>query len=464
MKHWRFDGLLTQTGTWLEPAYVSVDASDKICAISQQAPHATNTDVVNCPGWALPGFPNAHSHVFQYAMAGCAEFLPRQQQHDDFWTWREAMYHVAVNVTPEQLQSIATMAYSEMLRQGTTTVTEFHYLHHDQHGQRYNNPTELAERLMAAAQLTGIQLTLVPVFYKNGNFDKPAYPKQRRFLFKDAEDYFNFVRATRDAAKKYPGVTVGTGVHSLRAAGQAEARDILNQRDAGTPVHIHAAEQELEVSQCLDAWGKRPIQWLLDNVQLGRELNIVHATHMDAQEIAGLARADVTAVLCPSTEGNLGDGVFPLLSYSEQGGRWCIGTDSHIGLNFAEELRWLDYAQRLHSRKRNPLVRQGGENSAWILFKEAVTRGRAANGIYQDDWFAVGERFAAVVVDATAPIVTGRSHEHRLASIIYSGDASLFLGTIIGDEWIVEAQHHRRHQEIRQSYQKTMQKIILPTP
>lgn len=461
MTLWRFDGLLTHTD-WMEPAFVSLDGKGKITSISPtQPPNTTAKSLRQVKGYALPGFANGHSHIFQYAMAGCAEFLPKQSQRDDFWSWRTAMYHLASTLDPDQLQNIAAMGYAEMLRLGITSTVEFHYLHHDKNGAHYKNPAELSERLLAAAAATGMRLTLVPVFYQNSNFDKPANADQQRFIFKSVDEYLKLIAACKTAGKNYPTARFGVGVHSLRAASQADAKQLLNMRDHNGPVHIHAAEQEKEVAQCKAAWGKRPIEWILEHIKGGPHLNVVHATHMNEHEITGLAKADATVVICPSTEGDLGDGLFPLIAYNQAGGRWCIGTDSHIGMNFAEELRWLDYTQRLQIKARNPLAKNGGDDSAWLLFKEAMVRGRAACGNYTADWFAVGEPFDSVVIDADAPILAGRKPGNRLASYLYSGDATAHLGTILGGEWITEVQRHQNYGAILAAYQKTMRQLEL---
>lgn len=462
MTIWHFDGALTHKG-WIEPVFVSVDAGGRITAVSTEAPKIKD-DVKRVKGWALPGFANGHSHIFQYAMAGCAEFLPRQNKSDDFWSWREAMYHLAGTLDPEQLQNIAAMGYAEMLRQGITSTAEFHYLHHDKNGSAYQNPAELSERLLAAAASVGMRLTIVPVFYQNSSFDKPATPQQRRFVFKNVADYLQLVESLRSKTKRYPTAHIGVGVHSLRAASQADAKHILNFRDQNAPVHIHAAEQTKEVEQCKAAWGKRPIEWILENSKGGPQLNVVHATHMNEAEISGLAKSNATVVICPTTEGDLGDGFFPLLKYQQQGGRWSIGTDSHIGINFMEELRWLDYQQRLQVHARNPLAMSGGDDSAWLLFKEATERGRASCGHYTADWFAVGESFDAVVIDTNAPVLAGRKSHNRLASYLYSGDSSMLLATIVGGVAHIEKQRHRNYDAVLAAYQKTMGALTLPMP
>ena len=314
----RCQGLLRRGG-WLEPAYVAVDAQGRILQVVDAAP-AADIHVEEIPGYAIPGFQNAHSHAFQYAMAGLAEHLPAQAARDDFWSWRQAMYGLAQRVSPDEVEAIASMLYSEMLRCGYTAVTEFHYLHHDVSGAPYKNPAEMGARLMAAAARAGIHLTLVPVLYRQGGFGRPAMPAQRRFLADGLDSYARLLEATHAAAARQSGTLVGVGVHSLRAVPPDEVRALLGQPFTG-PAHLHVAEQSQEVKDCVAHLGQRPVAWLLANLPLDQRFNLVHATHLDADEVQQLAATDATVVLCPSTEGNLGDGFYPLQDYLAPAGR-----------------------------------------------------------------------------------------------------------------------------------------------
>ena len=300
----------------------------------------------------LPGLPNLHSHAFQRAMAGRAE--QRTDAADNFWLWRTRMYELAAVVEPADLQAIAALAYAEMLQTGFVRVGEFHYLHNARNGQAYDNPGEMAASLAAAAAETGIGLTLLPVFYAHSGFGG-AVPSegQGRFL-KDLESYARLLDASRRAISQLPGAVLGVAPHSLRAVTLGELRAVAALAPAG-PIHIHIAEQQKEVDDCLAWSGKRPIAWLFDNAEIGERWCLVHATHADATELADLANCGAVVSLCPITEANLGDGLFAADRFVQAGGRFGIGSDSNVLIDAAEELRLLEYGQRLRLRGRNVL-------------------------------------------------------------------------------------------------------------
>jgi formimidoylglutamate deiminase len=287
----------------------------------------------------------------------------------------------------------------------------------------------MAAALIRAARRTGIHLTLVPVYYRTGDFDAPALPEQRRFVFPDVEAYLGLREAAEQLVKDDPRVLVGYGVHSMRAASADEIKSVF--RHAGTaPCHIHIAEQTKEVEACKAKRGRRPVAWLLENTALSSNHHLVHATHMNHEETSALAASGATAVLCPSTEGNLGDGFFPFQDYVHAGGRWAIGSDSHIGLSPMEELRWIDYGQRLRLERRNVLGRRSGDNSGQIAFHQSWIGGRRAMGLQANAYFAVGDFFDAAVIDAAHPLIRETPPEHRLSTLIYAGDNRVLMDTI----------------------------------
>ena len=308
---------------------------------------------VSSPPWRLPGMPNLHSHAFQRAMAGLAE----RQSHpeDSFWTWRELMYRFAGRVTPDSQHAIACQLYAEMLEAGYTTVCEFHYLHHHPDGRPYDDPGEMSKALIAAARETGIRLTLLPVLYMAGGFDgRPLSDRQRRFGH-SLDAYLALLQSLR--ALQDGTLRVGVALHSLRAVPEAAMRALL-AAIAGTPmpIHIHIAEQIGEVQECEALRGARPVEWLLGHADVDADWTLVHATHLDDAEVQGIAASGATVAICPTTEANLGDGLFPLRDFLAAGGQWGIGSDSHVSVSPVEELRWLEYGQRLASRRRNIAV------------------------------------------------------------------------------------------------------------
>jgi formimidoylglutamate deiminase len=405
-------------------------------------------------GYALPGFQNAHVHAFQYAMAGLAENHPGGG-HDDFWTWREVMYQCALSIDPGQAEAIASMVYAEMLRHGYTQVAEFHYLHHDRDGRPYDHLAEMAERMVAAAENAGIKITLIPVFYQKGNFGTEPQPRQRRFISKNIDDYFRLLESSRNVIRGKEFAGLGFGVHSLRAIELQDIKSTFTNGPAELPFHLHVAEQKKEVSDCMAYCGRRPVQWLFENLPVDQRFHLVHATHLNDEELSRLSTSGANVILCPSTEGNLGDGIFRMKEYVHGGGRWSIGTDSNIGLDPTAELRMLDYRQRLLTHQRNSF----DGDSASYLIGEATETGRKAMGIKLEDHFCIGAAFDAVVYDAHAPLLAATSLKDLLGTIVYSSDSSYRLGTMVNGKWIVRNGRHRESERITTAFARTMKEL-----
>jgi len=452
LKYFHFSSLL-QKECWLTPAYVGVDANGIIQYLSNKAPHeAIAIEAVQ--GFVLPGFQNAHSHAFQYAMAGLAENHPVNTA-DDFWTWREAMYQCALLVNPEQAEGIASILYAEMLRVGYTHVAEFHYLHHDKDGKPYAHLAEMGERMVSAAMNAGIKITLIPVFYQRGGFGIDPQPRQRRFISKTVEEYFRLVEASKTVIKNYNNASLGFSVHSLRAVELADIKTTFKQGPKDSPFHLHVSEQKKEVTDCLAYCGKRPMQWLMENLPVNERFHLVHSTHLDEGELQQLARSGANVVLCPSTEGNLGDGIFRMKEYVKQGGRWCIGTDSHIGLNPLEEFRMIDYRQRLTTNQRNTF--EG--DAAACMVNEEIESGRRAMGIQQSNHFEIGKTFDAVVYNSQSHLLAETSEKNRLSTLVYTADSSRTIGTIVNGKWVVKNQHHINGHSIKNAFTKAMMEL-----
>lgn len=446
-KTYLFDAVLQQQG-WLSPGYVSVDERGRITSLSDQAPEAACA-VEIIKGVALPGIPNAHSHAFQYAMAGMAEtHIPGST--DDFWSWRESMYEVALSMQPDQIEAVAAKLYAEMLFKGYTHVAEFHYLHHDVNGRPYSNIAETAERLISAAATAGIHITIIPIFYQKGGFNKDPEQRQRRFISKSLDDYLNLLQTTEAIAKSYQNSTLGFGVHSLRAVAAPDIVRTVEETSRALPFHMHAAEQLREVDDCLYHLKQRPVEWLLNNLPLQQRFNLVHCTHLSDAEVKGLAQSGANVVLCPGTEGNLGDGIFRLTDFANQYGNFCIGTDSQINLNPLEDLRWLDYGQRLINHKRNTF-----DDGASLLLNKAVRCGRKALGMEWSNYFEVNQPFDALVI---SPFMRG-VQQHLLPAIVYTMDSSSFLGTIVNGRWIVQHGRHINHEAIQTRFDRAMSEL-----
>lgn len=457
MKHFKFTALY-QDNQWISPAYVTIDKNGKISYLSDVPPHNTQTiEVVE--GYVLPGFQNAHSHAFQYAMAGIAERHSGAANPDDFWSWRNAMYQLALHVNPTQMEAIATMLYTEMLRHGYTSVAEFHYVHHDTDGTPYANQAELGERLIAAAQRVGIKITLVPIFYQKGGFGMAPTEGQKRFISSDFDSYMQLLSASQTAANKYTYASVGAGIHSLRAVEPAAIQKTCEAIPDNTPIHIHVAEQLKEIEDAKSYLGMRPVEWLLNHVALNKNYHLVHATHLTDNEAKDLAKTQANVVVCPSTEGNLGDGLFPLRKYQEYQGQWSIGTDSHVGLSPLEELRWLDYGQRVTTHQRNSFYSPEQTDSGRYALSMATFAGRLAMGQYTTQFFAVGQSFDAVVMDANYPLFAVTSLENLLSTIIYTGDSTAALGTIVNGEWKIQHQKHSNQVNIVNNFKQVIKDL-----
>ena len=362
---------------WARDVRLSI-AAGKFAGIERHA-HAQAGD--ERVAVALPGIANVHSHGFQRGMAGLTEY--RGPEADNFWSWRELMYRFVGRMTPEDLEAVTAQAYVEMLESGFTRVGEFHYVHHDIDGKAYSDPAEMMARVVAAADTSGIALTLLPVFYAHANFGgAPPAPGQRRFIT-DVDGFARLLDAGRALIARLPDARLGVAPHSLRAVTPGEL-DRVVALAPGMPVHIHAAEQVREVEDCVAWSGARPVQWLLEHADVDAHWCLVHATHLEDDEIAGLARSGAVAGFCPVTEANLGDGIAPAAPYVAAGGTFGIGTDSNVRISVAEELRQLEYCQRLRDRARNVLAAQasvrGAPSTGRTLYSNALRGGERALG------------------------------------------------------------------------------------
>ena len=401
--------------------------------------------------WRLAGLPNLHSHAFQRAMAGLAE----RQSHpeDSFWTWRELMYRFAGRITPDAMRAVATQLYVEMLEAGFTTVCEFHYLHHQPDGRPYDDPAEMSHALIAAARDAGIRLTLLPVLYMRGGFDgRPLSERQRRFGH-SLETFWSLLQTLR--AQQDDALAVGIALHSLRAVPETALRDVL-AAVAGQPmpIHIHVAEQVGEVQDCLALRGARPVEWLLANADVDERWTLVHATHLEPAEIQGIVRSGATVAICPTTEANLGDGLFPLGDFLKAGGRWGIGSDSHVSVSPVEELRWLEYGQRLQTRHRNIAVSPNQPSTGELLYSQALQGGLRACG--------QGDRASGdfIVLDAEAPALAGATRDDLLDRFVFAGNRPLVRETHVGGVRVVTQGQHRDREAVARRYTRAMAQLL----
>ena len=401
-------------------------------------------------GWRTRGIANLHSHAFQRAMAGMAE----RQSHpeDSFWTWRETMYAMAARFDPDTLHAVALQLYAEMLEAGYTGVCEFHYLHHAPDGRPYDDPAAMSKALVAAARETGVRLTLLPVLYMAGGFDGRALGERQKRFGHDVDGYlrlFQSLHGMQDDALR-----VGCALHSLRAVPDDAMRAVVDALPGDARLHVHVAEQLGEVQDCLAIRGARPVEWLLANAAVDARWTLVHATHLVEEEVAGIAASGATVAICPTTEANLGDGLFPLRAYLGAAGAWGIGSDSHISVSPVEELRWLEYGQRLASHHRNIAVRADSPSVG-----ETLLRGVAASRAQATGFDDVDDH---VLLDASAPIMAGATDGDAADRWLFSGNRNLVREVVVGGERVVIDGHHRDRDAIALRYSKAMGRLLAP--
>jgi formimidoylglutamate deiminase len=404
--------------------------------------------------YVVPGMVNLHSHAFQRALGGLTE--KAGDGPDSFWTWRALMYRFAARLSPEQLEAIAAQLFSECLRHGYTALCEFHYIQRDPAGELYARPAEMAERVAAAGQQAGIGLTLLPVLYSHSGFgDQPLKPEQRRFRT-DVDTVLRIVEAL--APLRSSQLEVGAAPHSLRAAGIAQIRELAAALPSERPLHIHIAEQQAEVQQSLDFCGQRPVEYLFNQLGIDARWCLVHATHLNEAELAQLAASGAVAGLCPTTEANLGDGLFPLGDYLAQGGRWGIGSDSHVSQSPVEELRWLEYGQRLVHQRRNVAATPARRDVALNLWQDALLGGARAAG-RPVGALVQGRRADLLVLDATHPNLDGIGDADVLGRLVFCGNDNLVRDVLAGGRWVVQGGRHMAQEAIGRRYRQALQQL-----
>jgi len=411
-------------------------------------------------GAVIPGMPNLHSHAFQRAMAGLTE--KGGPQGDSFWSWRKLMYGFLEDLTPDDVEAIATQLYIEMLRAGYTAVAEFHYLHHDSLGRPYNNLAETGERIAAAARGSGIALTLLPVFYAHGNFGGVAPTVGQRRFINSLDGFVRILEALAKTVKGLPAQRIGVAPHSLRAVTPEELRAVvaaMERIDPRAPIHIHAAEQQKEVDDCLAWSGTRPVAWLLDQMQPDARWCLVHATHMDANETKSLARSGAVAGLCPTTEGDLGDGFFNAASYLRASGRIGIGGDSHAAVDPFLELRLFEYGQRLKLERRNVLAFAIGDSLGGHLYRAACAGGAQALG-QNVGQLAAGYRADWVVLNGDDPALAEQSGDGLLDSAIFGPVRAPVRDVMVAGQWQVRDGVHAQGEASLKRYRAVMKRLL----
>ena len=451
MTHLFFETALLPEG-WIENVCVEVDDTGWISAVKSGSDGA-GVDFRGAIG--LPGMPNCHSHSFQGAMAGLTE--SPGSGRDGFLNWRQAMYGLTERLTPDDLTAIAAQFYVEMLEAGFTAVAEFHYLHHAADGLPYDDPGTMSSAIVEAAVETGIGLTLLPVFYSCGGFGGASIEESQRRFYTTPESYLRLLQRVRQIVENIPDYSVGMAPHSLRAVTPDHLTEILAV--AGTDrVHIHVAEQIKEVDECLIWCGARPVEWLLDNISVDGRWCLIHATHMTPAENRRLAASGAVVGLCPITEANLGDGIFGAIDFVGNGGRIAIGTDSNVRVDVAEELRLLEYSQRLRDRTRNCLAGTVGSTGR-ALFEQALDGGAIASG-RRIGRLAPGYRADIVSLDSNHSGLYARSDDAWLDSWIFGADSRAVSDVWVGGQNVVAGGRHSTKETIARRYREVLSRLM----
>ena len=443
-------------GAWAKDVLLEVDASGHWSRITVDAAQEVVRDAERLVGPVLPGVVNAHSHAFQRAIAGLTEQGAASGQ-DNFWSWRQRMYEVAQRITPEQIESIATMLYTELLAGGYTQVCEFHYLHNASAHAPQASALDMSMALVHAAQRSGMGLTLLPTLYMRSGFTADGLrPDQQRFA-STPDSIARLVQDVQTATRDMAHVNLGIALHSLRAVTPQALTQLAAIADAqGLPIHIHIAEQPQEVQDCIAHTGQRPIEWLLAHAALHPRWNLVHATHATQAELDGVRASGVSIVICPTTEANLGDGVFDYTGYCAQGGSWSVGSDSHVSRAWSEELRLLEYSQRLTRGQRNVAAQGGASTSSAANMLQALLQSGAASSALPLGGLQVGQRADCVVLDAASPALCGVPSDHVLDAHVFSSPGSAPLAVCVGGQWKV----HSAQGAVARDYAATLAQIF----
>ncbi len=449
-------------GGWAHDVRLGISAAGNITEVATDgAQLCDNPDrlrTTRLRGCALPGVANLHSHAHQRAMAGLAERAG--ETHDSFWSWRERMYQHVGRLHPHQLQAIAAQLYVEMLKAGYTCVGEFQYLHHQIDGSPYDDRSEMTQRCLSAANDVGLGFTALPVLYRFGGFGSAdPVDGQKRFL-NDADGFIEIVNALQKSSAGNHNASVGIAPHSLRAIDKPLLGSVLESLgiDNLAAVHVHIAEQTKEVDDCLAWSGKRPVEWLYDEFDVNHRWCLIHATHMTSEETQEMAKSGAVAGLCPTTEGNLGDGFFNAVEYFDAKGHWAIGSDSHISIDPVEELRWLEYGQRLMTRGRNVLTSSSMANTGRNLIDQMLVGSELSMG-RKIGKISKGYRADMLVLDDQHSRLVGRSQDELLDSWIFSGNDNPVSSVIIAGDKRIESHQHVDEVQIEQDFAQTLKRL-----
>ena len=445
MQTFIFSKALLKSG-WANNVYIEVDDQGQIANISADYKGEAGDKVL---GYAMPGMNNVHSHAFQRAMAGLAEYSTSKS--DSFWTWRDLMYRFAQVITPEDLISIAAQLYLEMLKAGYVSVGEFHYLHNSEH----NTGDEMSHAIMTAADQTGLGLCHLPVLYMSAGFGGLTLNEKQKRFGHEVDEYLKLIENLNRKMSDQDNQHLGMAFHSLRAVPEDAIMQCLKDSAATGPIHIHISEQLQEVNDCLDWSGMRPVEWLYDHADVDEKWCLIHATHLNDDEVSSIAKSGAVVGLCPTTEANLGDGLFPLTSFMEQGGRIAIGSDSHVSISMIEELRLLEYGQRLKNHSRNVATSKNDIHTGSYLYHENLSGGAQASG-FNNGSLEVGKRADIIVLDKSSPLLVGTPERNIIDRFIFNGNVNPIKHVMVAGKMVISDYHHPLGDQITAEFTATM--------
>lgn len=445
---------------WSENVLVEIDKDGWIVGVDtfkKEPEPDSGAEVVAGP--LVPGLVNAHSHAFQRGMAGMSERAGGKKE--TFWNWRETLYRFTARIGPEEMEALAAQAFVEMLKAGYTSVCEFHYVHHQPGGQPYDEPAVMGRGIVRAALEAGIGLALFPALYAHSGFGgKPPEEAQKRFV-NDVPALMRIIEELYAEFRTASQVTMGFAHHSLRAVPPEMLREgtrAMRNLIPDAPVHILVAGQAAEVEDCVAWSGKRPVAWLLDSGEVDENWTLVHCTNVDEAEARALAASGAVAALCPSAEANAGGGIFPLAAYFAAGGRFAVGTGGNILVSAMEELRWLEYVQRLVRQERTIIQSPEIPSVGAALFEEALKGGARAAG-RKTGRIEPGCRADLLVLDPDLPSMAGRVRDHILDSAVFSAGRNPVRDVMAGGRWAVRDRKHRREEQVLENFRKALEKM-----
>ena len=410
-------------------------------------------------GTVIPGMVNCHSHAFQRAFAGLSEY--RGNTADSFWSWRDIMYRFVAKISPEDAHHIASFVYVEMLKAGYTSVAEFHYLHHQFGGAHYDDPAEMSHQIINAAEAAGIALTHLPVLYSYAGFGEKQISKPQARFTHSTNDYLDLIGMLNQQYAAQNNFTLGIAPHSLRAVSQSQLNEIvpfIRNLNPNAPIHIHIAEQLQEVEDCVEFYGKRPVDWLLDNFQMDENWCLIHATHLNDDEIKNLANSNGIVGICPTTEANLGDGIFPASQFLNENGNFAIGSDSHIAINVSDELKTLEYGQRLTQYQRAVLTGENCNSVGQYLYCKAAQDG--AKAISQNvGSIEIGKRADLIVLNNQHPSLFNKSDSFILDAAIFASSQLPVKDVFVAGKQMIASGQHSLDETLLKNYQSVVERI-----